>query len=397
MIMPKNLVLILVFSVLASSIELDISVPGLPDISDYFGISDSLTQMTISINFVGYAIASVFVGPLSESYGRRSVMILGNAIMLTGAVGCVFADSIETLLFSRFIEGLGASTSPVLAFTMISDIYSGSKAAKLIGQLTSLLTIFMAIAPIAGGFITKQLGWRGNYTVVAVACLLSWLFLVFKLPETKRSFTKLNGLQIGHNYLSLLTNEVFVCATCIPILGYAGFISFVTLAPFLYMETFKLSIMEYVFHQGAIILTFSCICMYIGRIIDWLGERNSIIYGTSLCLSAITLLLIISIFLPKLYPSLTAYLTTACMMLYVTGVAFGRSIVLARALEIYPQIKGTASSAISGLRMLISALAISVTGYFYNGTLVLIASSVLCIVVVMFALTKRFLKNFSFE
>lgn len=397
MVISKNLITILVFSVLASAVELDISVPSLPDISDYFQISDGLAQMTISVNFTAYAIACVLVGPLSEIYGRRPMMIVGNAIMLIGSIGCVLSESIEILLLCRFFQGLGASTSPVLMYTMISDVYKGSKATKSIGQVTSLLTIFMAIAPLAGGFINEQLGWRGNYAVVFIICLSSWLFLVLKLPETKTNFEELSWLQIGRSYLTIITNKIFISGAFIPLLGYAGFISFITSSPFLYMETFKLPMMEYVLHQGAIILAFSITSMYIGQIINLLGEKKSIIYGINLCLIALILLLIVSIFIPKLSTSIMPYLTTICMMLYVIGIAFGRAIIFAKVMEIYPRFKGSASSVISGLRMIISAIAISITGYFCSGTLVLIALAMLTITIVIYILVKRFLNEFSFE
>ena len=131
--MTKNLPYIFVISLITCCIEVDISVPSFPDISDYFNISDGLTQMTIAVNFLGFCLSSVIYGPLSDSYGRRSVMLVGNAIMLIGAIFCVFANTIELLLLSRFIQGFGASTSAVVVFAMIADVYETDKAAKLIG------------------------------------------------------------------------------------------------------------------------------------------------------------------------------------------------------------------------------------------------------------------------
>ncbi|CAF2063232.1 unnamed protein product [Rotaria magnacalcarata] len=184
--MTPNLPFIFVISLLACCIEVDISVPSFPDISDYFNISDGLTQMTIAINFLGFCLSSVVYGPLSDCYGRRNVMLISNAIMLVGVIFCVFANSIELLLLSRFVQGFGASTSAVVVFAMIADVYETDKAAKLIGVMNSLITVFMSVAPIAGGFINGLVGFRGNYLVIALVSLISWLILYFKLPETKK-------------------------------------------------------------------------------------------------------------------------------------------------------------------------------------------------------------------
>ena len=96
--MTKNLPFLFVISLLTCCIEIDISVPSFPDISDYFHISDGLTQMTIAVNFFGFCLSSVAYGPLSDCYGRRNVMLIGNAIMLIWAVLCVFEHNIELLI-----------------------------------------------------------------------------------------------------------------------------------------------------------------------------------------------------------------------------------------------------------------------------------------------------------
>ena len=87
-----------------------------PDISDYFHISDGLTQMTIAVNFSGFVYQVLLMVLYQIIYGRRNVMLIGNAIMLIGAVLCVVAHNIELLLIARFIQGFGASTSAVVVF-----------------------------------------------------------------------------------------------------------------------------------------------------------------------------------------------------------------------------------------------------------------------------------------
>ena len=391
--MSKTLPFVLMLSTLASAIELNISIPSFPEISSYFNISDGITGLTISINLIGYCIACIFVGPLSETYGRRLVMIVGGTIMLVGATGCAFAPSIEFLLFSRFIQGVGASTPTVIVFAIIADLYSGAKSAKLIGQVAALLTICSSVAPIVGGYIHQLLGWRGNYAFVALVSSISLLFVIAKLPETKKSFDKLDAGQIARNYWLILTDDFFICAACIPVICYAGFISFIVYAPFLYTKTFNLPMMNYTLHQGAIILSFSISSMYVGVFIRWFGIKNSTVWGAGACLAATIFILFLSLY--EANTTITVYGTTVAMMIFAAGCASCRAVSLAQAMEIHLNIKGQASAVIAGLRMLIAAVAISLTGYFQDGSLFVIAVVILISAIIMMMLNFRFLKQSS--
>lgn len=156
--MQKLLFPLLILSLVVCCIETDMSAPSFPDMSKHFNVSKGMIQYTIAINFLGFCVASLFYGALSDSYGRRPIMVMGNAFMMVGALGCVWAPSIEMLLAARFIQGVGASTSAVVVFAMIADCYQGNEALKRIGIMNSALTIFMSVAPIAGSFLNQAIG-----------------------------------------------------------------------------------------------------------------------------------------------------------------------------------------------------------------------------------------------
>jgi len=213
--------------------------------------------MTIAYNLYGMALACLFQGPLSDRYGRRKMMIIGNGIMVIGALGCFMAQSIEFLYASRFIQGIGASASMVLTTTIIADKFESKDAAKLYGLLASILTILMSLAPIIGSFINELVGWRGNYGIVAAISIASWIFLFFKLPETLQEATTVNARKTIKDYFKIYTTKRFLSAAMIPSLNYAGHLSFITVASFLYMETYHLPIAEYAFHQAFVVASFS--------------------------------------------------------------------------------------------------------------------------------------------
>lgn len=378
--MPRYFLPLLILSLIACCIEVDISVPSFPDMRRYFNVNDGIIQMTIAYNFLGFCLGAALYGPLSDAYGRRPIMIWGNAILAIGAVGCVIAPSISFLLGTRLLQGIGASASAVVVFAMIADAYpKKDKAAKLIGAMNGIFTTIMAAAPIAGGFINEAIGWRGNYGSVALICIVSWVFLAFFLPETRTAFEPFRLSKIQKDYRHLFTSMPFISASVVPSLSYAGYLSFITQSPFLYTETYELSLMSYVIHQCVIISVFSITSLFSGPIIQKLGTRGCITKGVSLSgLSAMGMVLV-SLLAPK-----SSYLMTFFMSLASLGAAISYPVIFAGSLEIFPDIKGTASSVIMSMRSFLCFAFVALTSYVYNGnplriSLIVLAGNIICL------------------
>ncbi|MBV2145971.1 multidrug effflux MFS transporter [Wolbachia endosymbiont of Listronotus oregonensis] len=380
---------LLILSLIAKFIEIDISVPSFPDMVHYFNVSEGTIQLTIAYNFLGFCIGGLFFGPLSECYGRRRIMIIGNTLLLIGAVGCVFAPSIFWLLISRFVQGIGVSTS-VVVFAIVADSYKGDEAVKFIGIMNSVLTVVMAIAPVLGSFINEIVGWRGNYATVAILCLISWVLLLFLLPETKKDRDAFSLKKIMKDYRKLLSSPRFVTLSLMSSLFSAAYMSFITCGPFLYMETFGLSSTIYALHQGAIVGCFSLISLFAGKILQKLGAIWCVISGTSVGAIGSLLLVIFSIIVPHSF-----YLVTLSMIIFSIGCAICQPVIFNASINVFPEIKGTASSAVSFIRAFIMAIFIGLTSYVYNGQAISVAVLVLSAIVLelVFTACLLFLKD----
>ncbi|MFP3020498.1 MAG: multidrug effflux MFS transporter [Wolbachia sp.] len=376
---------LLILSLIAKFIGIDISVPSFPDMVHYFNVSEGTIQLTIAYNFLGFCIGGLFFGPLSECYGRRRIMIIGNTLLLIGAVGCVFAPSIFWLLISRFVQGIGVSTS-VVVFAIVADSYQGDKAVKFIGIMSATLTVVMAIAPVLGSFINEAVGWRGNYATVAILCLISWVLLLFLLPETKKDRDIFSLKKMMQDYRKLLSSPRFVTLSLVPSLFSAAYMSFITCGPFLYMKTFGLSSTIYALHQGAIVGCFSLISLFAGKILQKLGEIWCVISGTSVIVIGSLLLVIFSIIAPHSF-----YLVTLSMIIFYIGCAICQAVVFNASLNVFPEIKGTASSAVSFIRAFIIAIFIGLTSYVYNGQTISVAVLVLSAIVLELIFTAYLL------
>lgn len=358
---------LLILALIAKFIEIDISVPSFPDIVHYFNVSEGVIQLTIAYNFLGFCIGGLFLGPLSECYGRRRIMILGNTLLLIGAVGCVFAPTVFWLMVSRFIQGIGASAS-VVVFAVVADSYQGERAVRFIGIMNATLTVVMAIAPVLGSLINNAIGWRGNYASVAAICFVSWVLLLLALPETKKDFEVFSVKKMIGDYKSLLLSSRFVVLSMIPSFFSAAYMSFITCGPFLYMETFGLSSTSYALHQGAIVGFFSLISLFSGKILHKLGARWCVILGTAIIILGSFLLLIFSVTAP-----LSPHFTTLSVIIFGIGCAMCQAVIFNASISVFPEMKGTASSAVSFIRSFIMAIFIGLASYTYNGQAISVA------------------------
>lgn len=356
--MPVFLPFLLMFALLNSCIELEISAPSFVDIQHYFDVSATTVGLTITYNLLGFCIAALCYGPLSECHGRRRIMCIGNGVLAIGAIGCVIAPSMTWLIIARFIQGLGAATSAVVVSAIIADVYKPQKAAHLYGTMNAVFTTLMALSPLIGGLINSAIGWRGNYGIVALICLLSWILLCLALPETKPNKAHLHLKTIFHHYQKLFSNPLFLSAATVPSLLYGGYLAFVALAPFLYMQAFELTLFTYITHQAIVIAAFAISSAFSGKITLRLGNHKTL--GIALFLSVLGSILMLC--------AHTAPMLTATMSLFCIGSALLYPIIFAYSMEIFPQIKGTASSAIMGLRYLLCSSITGLASYYYHGS-----------------------------
>ncbi|WP_253300096.1 multidrug effflux MFS transporter [Wolbachia endosymbiont of Chironomus riparius] len=373
--------------IIASYITTDISVPSFPNIAHYFGVSDGMVQLTIAFNLLGFCVGVLLFGPLSESYGRRKAMIIGNSLLLMGSVSCAFTSSIYWLLASCFIQGFGASASAVV-FAVIADVYHGNKAIKFIGIINAVTTIVLAAAPVSGSLINEIIGWRGNYGTLAIICLISWILLFFALPETKKNREILNFRKVIKDYKRLFLNTKFLGSSLVISLFCSAYMSFITCAPFLYTETLGLPNVIYALHQGVIIASYSLVALFSGKISEKLGSRRCVITGTAITVIGSLLITLVSIITPNF-----SYSITLSMVIMSVGFAICQGVIFNAAINIFSEIKGTASSAIGFIRSFLMSVFIALTSYIYNGHAMSMSLFILFIITLQFIMTVFLLRS----
>jgi DHA1 family bicyclomycin/chloramphenicol resistance-like MFS transporter len=379
--------ILLLLSLVCSCVEIDLSVPSFLDIAGFFGVTDDVIQSTVTYNFLGFFIGALLIGPLSDRFGRRKAMLGGNAILCLGAIGCAYAPSIDFLLASRFVQGIGASTSVVLVYTIIADLYD-NQSIKLLGIMNGALAIVLACAPILGGFINQGIGWRGSYMLVAVFSMITWLLLVWKLPESKNPLSKFDLSTIYNNYKRLSTNSRFITAAMIPNLLFAAYMAYMATSAFLYMGTFDLPIYAFVIHQTIIVSCFTFASISSEKISSILGNYKTVQHGIRLTALGALSLIIFS------YEGVnSANLTTLFMSLFSIGFALCYPIIFSDSLRIMPDLHGPATSFIMSSRALLTSLSTGLICYVYSGQLLQFALAFGLVIFCAFIFAAYWLKG----
>lgn len=241
----SGLTFVLILSALmaVTSLSTDIYLPAMPLMTkDLRGDA----ELTITGFLIGFSIAQLIWGPISDRYGRRVPLFIGMFLFVIGSVGCALSTDILEIVFWRIFQALGACTGPMLARAMIRDLFSRTRAA----QMLSTLMIIMAIAPIAGpllgGQMIKVTTWHAIFWLLALIGALM-LFSLFWLPETlaedKRSAASVSSA-FG-NYYSLLTNGRYMRFTLCLTFYYIAAYAFITGSPFVYITWFGVDPQHY--------------------------------------------------------------------------------------------------------------------------------------------------------
>lgn len=160
-------------------------LPVIPVVREAFEISNAEAQLTFSIALFTMAFATLVYGSLSDRFGRRPVLLSGLGMFVAGTLLCLVATTIETLVFGRFVQAIGAGCGITLVRTIARDAYGPERLVKAIAYLTMFYTIGPLIAPLIGGFTADIFGWRSIFVLAlgsGIAILASAWVLV---PETK--------------------------------------------------------------------------------------------------------------------------------------------------------------------------------------------------------------------
>ncbi len=357
---PRIMLLLLVAMTGVAPISLYLLVPALPVLATTFGRDISIAQMTVSLYMVGIACSQIIMGPLSDRFGRRPVLLAGLGLMVAASAGCIFAETLPQLIAARFLQALGGATGMVVSRAIIRDLYSRDRISAMISLVIAVMMIAQMLSPLSGGLLETAFGWRSIFYVITAASLVIAVAIALTLPETRRERAAGGGFRgdVG----SLFTSRAFVGYLLCQVLASQIIFAFAGGGPYIVVTQMGRSSAEY----GAWFATTGFAYLIGNLFCVRFAPRHSleklIWFGLALQFAGSLLNLVWGLAGLNQAPS---WLFGTQMIVMVAN-AFVMSNSAAGAISIRPEAAGTASGAMGFLQMGIGAL-VSQFGAYLGG------------------------------
>ncbi|MED3036366.1 MFS transporter [Bacillus thuringiensis] len=229
-------------SALLGSFAQNIYTPILPMIQGSFHTSLYLVNLTVSLFTFVLAIMQLVYGPLIDTKGRKSVLIPSLIISTIGSIGCAFSGNIYLFLFFRAVQAIGIAAIPVVAATIIGDLFEGKDRGEAMSLYQMLLALAPAIGPLIGGYLGSINGHVSVFLFLSILGILLLMINISLLPETKPTVIK--QPQVKKNYKFILKNKTGFSITLIGFIQFCIYFCFLVFLPSILTNSFHLTVNE---------------------------------------------------------------------------------------------------------------------------------------------------------
>lgn len=165
-------------------LSIDMYLPAFPQIAEELNTSASFTQMSLTACLIGLALGQLVIGPLSDVRGRRGPLLAGMLLYAIVSVLCIFATSIWSFIFLRFLQGLAGAAGLVVSRASVRDLYSGPELIKFLATLMIINGAAPILAPIIGGEVLNYTSWRGVFGLLSAFGIIMLIGIYIALKET---------------------------------------------------------------------------------------------------------------------------------------------------------------------------------------------------------------------
>jgi DHA1 family bicyclomycin/chloramphenicol resistance-like MFS transporter len=313
--------------------------------------------MTVSLYMVGFACSQLIMGPLSDRFGRRPVLLAGLGLTVVAGIGCMFAATLPQLIVARFLQALGGATGMVVARAIIRDIYSHERVSSMISLVTGVMMIAQTLSPLTGGLLESAFGWRSIFYVATAASLAIAVMIALALPETRKARAVTSGFRgdVG----SLFRSRTFIGYMLCQILAAQLIFAFSAGSPYIVIMQMGRSSAEYgawfASTAGAYLVGNLCCARFAPHY-----QLNRLIwFGLTLQLTGSLLNLVWG--LTGLNQAPSWLFITQMLVMFANAFVMANS--MAGALSVRPEAAGTAAGTIGFLQMGIGALTSQFSAY----------------------------------
>ena len=360
-VVPSALLAVLVVALTAlGPLSTDFYLPALPAIARALDTDSAGVQLTLSVYLLGFGAGQLLVGPLSDRFGRRPVMLWGMLVFLLASVVCALADSITTLVVARLLQAFGACAGPVLGRAVVRDIYGPSESARMLSHVSTATALAPLLAPLFGGWLTAAWGWRATFVALTVYALMLMLAVWLLLQETNRHPDPhaMRPARMWANYRTLLADPVYRSALLIGCGAFAALFAFISGSPFVFIEHFGLSPQQMGLAFGLNVTGFMLGSTLSARLSRRIGPSRLIRQGVWLGAACGIALAVLALVSPQ---------PVAAVMVPMWGVTAAIGLILPNATALglagYPKMAGAAASLMGFVQMGLGAGAGMLVGH----------------------------------
>ena len=321
--------------------SVDAYLPAFHAIGEDLDAPQLAVQQTLSVYLFTYAFMMLWHGAVADALGRRPVVIVSLVLYAVATLGCAIAGNIETLWLFRALQGVCAGAGLVVGRAVIRDRFHGAEAQRLMARITLVFGIAPAIAPVLGGVLLNTMGWRSIFwaLLAAVVALLIWSLRSFPetLPVPARQ--SLAPSKLWRNYSTVLRHPDFLLLASVPALNFAAFFLYVACAPIFLIDMLGVSTYGFAWLFMPMILGIMLGAAISGRMAGRLSPARTVRLGYVLMFSGVAFNFLVVWFVA---PGVPWHVLP--IMLFTTGSAVAAPSIMLLLLDLFPTMRGLASS-----------------------------------------------------
>lgn len=224
----------------------DFYLPMFPEMTEYFRTSPALVSLSLTTGMIGLAAGQVFIGPLTDKYGRKQILVLSMLMFALASLLCIFSPNIYTFNFARIFQGIAGAGGIVISKSMATDMYSGRELANFMALLGSINGIATVCAPVIGGLLSGFTTWKG------VFCLLLAIGIVLMVCSSRLHETLLPEMRLREsfakvyaNLFHVFANPRFTLSTLSAMACFFTFFAYIASSPFILQNIYGLTPFEF--------------------------------------------------------------------------------------------------------------------------------------------------------
>lgn len=345
---------LLVLITLSGTMAMHIFVPALPVAAADLRATAGQMQMTISFYVIGLAVGQLFYGPLSDSFGRRPLLIFGLALYVLSSLVAALAPGVHVLVGARLAQALGGCAGLAVGRAIVRDSSRPDETVKKLALLNLMMMVGPGLSPVAGSMISIAFGWRAVFWcltgVGALTLLLAWK----SLPETGETRGNFTVGVLLKDYRTLLRSRQFACLAIGGGCATTSIYAFIAVAPFLVHTELHRPLEEVGVYLGMLVFGVSLGNLMTSRLIGWMNAGLLMRVGNLLgIVGAAAFLALVA------FGSQSVLGIMAAMLLFTCGAGMTSPVALAKAVNVNPHLTGSAAGLYGFTQMLIGAVCTS--------------------------------------